>query len=142
MNVSDSELVTSILAASGYSLANDETAADVILLNTCAIRDGAEQKVWGKLRTLKSVKSKELPSPSRQPVIGVLGCMAERLKDRLLESQLVQVVAGVAATESYTLQAAFHCDRENMVQYMVQVLMHTGISHGCCSWSAGVQQMQ
>eukprot|EP00892_Ulva_mutabilis_P003043 jgi/Ulvmu1/1273/UM109_0071.1 len=91
MNVSDSELVTSILASSGYTFACDEAAADVILLNTCAIREGAEQKVWGKLRKLKSATA---TAHARHPVIGVLGCMAERLKDRLLESQLVQVVAG------------------------------------------------
>lgn len=97
MNVSDSELVTSILRTSGYTFASAETDADVILLNTCAIRDGAEQKVWGKLRQLKSTL---LERQSRQPVIGILGCMAERLKDRLLESQLVQVVAG-----AYTIDA-------------------------------------
>lgn len=91
MNVSDSELVASILRSSGYTFASTETNADVILLNTCAIRDGAEQKVWGRLRKIKSTVLKR---QNQQPVIGILGCMAERLKDRLLESQLVQVVAG------------------------------------------------
>lgn len=91
MNVSDSELITSILTSSGYTFASSEAAADVIMLNTCAIREGAEQKVWGKLRNLKASMAE---SQTQQPVIAVLGCMAERLKDRLLESQLVQVVAG------------------------------------------------
>lgn len=92
MNVSDSQLIQTILTSSGFTMGTSEASADVILLNTCAIREGAEQKVWGKLRTLKSALGSGIPK--RTPVIGVLGCMAERLKDKLLQSSLVQVVAG------------------------------------------------
>lgn len=89
MNVSDSELVTSILTQAGYDVTNDESA-DIVLLNTCAIRDAAEQKVWGKVRTLQQQHRQSL----QKRTVGVLGCMAVGLKDRLLDSQLVQVVAG------------------------------------------------
>jgi tRNA-2-methylthio-N6-dimethylallyladenosine synthase len=93
MNVSDSELIRSILTESGYTMTDDEREAKVVLLNTCAIRDAAEQKVWGKVHALQ-----RLPSTSGgKRTIGILGCMAERLKEKLLDSALVQVVAGVVS---------------------------------------------
>jgi hypothetical protein len=132
MNVSDTELVTSILIENGFRMSNSEDKADVILLNTCAIRDRAEAKIWGKLHLLKhhfaqsqvnrvltcstellhaqqlptkgsivSNKAMQNPLPGLagrrgvRPVVGLLGCMAERLKDQLLESRLVDIVAGV-----------------------------------------------
>lgn len=91
MNVSDTELVRSILTNAGFTMTDEESKAKVVLLNTCAIRDAAEQKVWGKVHTLH-----QQPGISGEKrTVGILGCMAERLKDRLLESQLVQIVAGV-----------------------------------------------
>lgn len=92
MNVSDSEVVASVLVGSGhYELAKDEEEAEVILLNTCAIRENAEQKVWQRLDVLKKRKTEKQPGL----MIGVLGCMAERLKTRLLEAdKLVDLVAG------------------------------------------------
>jgi tRNA-2-methylthio-N6-dimethylallyladenosine synthase len=95
MNVSDSEIVSAILTEKGLQLANDAENADIILLNTCAIRENAEQKIRFKLKELKQLKKQ------KNIVIGVLGCMAERLKNQLLEEeQLVDIVAGPDAYRS------------------------------------------
>ncbi|MFN5444602.1 MAG: tRNA (N6-isopentenyl adenosine(37)-C2)-methylthiotransferase MiaB [Crocinitomicaceae bacterium] len=90
MNFSDSEVVASILSKEGFTTTRDESEADVILLNTCSIRENAEQKVRVRLSDFKTRKKK-------QPglIVGVLGCMAERLKQNLLEEEkLVDIVAG------------------------------------------------
>ena len=90
MNYSDSEIVVSILDAAGFATTRNEEEADLILLNTCAIRENAEQRVRGRLRQFKSAKA-ERP----HLVVGVLGCMAERLKESLLEQEkLVDLVVG------------------------------------------------
>jgi tRNA-2-methylthio-N6-dimethylallyladenosine synthase len=90
MNLADSEVVASILAGEGYKTTSEAKDADVIFINTCAIRDNAESRVWGRLKELKSIK-KQKPDL----IIGVLGCMAERLKSKLLEQEkLVDVVVG------------------------------------------------
>jgi tRNA-2-methylthio-N6-dimethylallyladenosine synthase len=90
MNFSDSEIVASILADAGYQTTRDADDADLVLLNTCAIRDNAEQRVRNRLVHFKTNKQK---NPSL--VVGVLGCMAERLRDQLLEEeQLVDLVVG------------------------------------------------
>lgn len=90
MNFSDSEIIASIMGEHGFSQATDEHDADVIFLNTCAIRDNAEQRIRERLKHLRATKSK-----NSDLIIGVLGCMAERLKDKLLEEEkLVDVVAG------------------------------------------------
>lgn len=90
MNLADSEVVASILANEGYKTTSELEEADVVFLNTCAIRENAESRIWGRLRELKATKR------SRPDlIVGVLGCMAERLKTRLLEQeQLVDVVVG------------------------------------------------
>lgn len=91
MNTNDTEVVLSILHGAGYKAITEPHLADVILLNTCAIRDRAESKIWQRLGYFKNLKS----STRHGPVVGVLGCMAERLKVRLLESdKMVDVVAG------------------------------------------------
>jgi len=90
MNFSDSEIIASILTSEGYITTSDHNEADVILLNTCAIRENAESKVRQRLTDFKKRKQ-------TQPdlIIGVLGCMAERLKSKLLEEEkLVDIVAG------------------------------------------------
>lgn len=90
MNFSDSEIVASILKDNGYATTSSAEEADVIFLNTCAIRDNAEQKVRNRLVHLTGLKR-------RRPelVVGVLGCMAERLKTKLLEEEkVVDLVAG------------------------------------------------
>ncbi len=90
MNFSDSEIVASILANEGFSTTRDPEEADLVLLNTCAIRDNAEQRIRGRLDYLRSVKKRK---PEMQ--IGVLGCMAERLREKLLdEEKLVDMVVG------------------------------------------------
>lgn len=90
MNFSDSEIIASIMGESGFITTQDEFDADVIFLNTCAIRENAEQRIRDRLKHLRNNKKQ-----NRDLVIGVLGCMAERLKDKLLEEEkLVDVVAG------------------------------------------------
>jgi tRNA-2-methylthio-N6-dimethylallyladenosine synthase len=90
MNFSDSEIVASILAKEGFTTTRDPEEADLVLLNTCAIRDNAEMRIRGRLDYLRSVKRRK---PDMQ--IGVLGCMAERLREKLLEEEkLVDMVVG------------------------------------------------
>jgi tRNA-2-methylthio-N6-dimethylallyladenosine synthase len=90
MNFSDSEIIASIMGEHGFATTTDEYDADVIFLNTCAIRENAEQKIRDRLKHLRNNKRK-----NSDLIIGVLGCMAERLKDKLLEEEkLVDVVAG------------------------------------------------
>lgn len=90
MNFSDSEIVASILCNNGFSTTRNSADADVILMNTCSIRENAEQRVRNKLRQYQKQKKK---NPSL--IIGILGCMAERLKKELLEEEkLVDLVAG------------------------------------------------
>ncbi|MFN8777009.1 MAG: tRNA (N6-isopentenyl adenosine(37)-C2)-methylthiotransferase MiaB [Flavobacteriales bacterium] len=90
MNFSDSEIVASILANEGFTTTRDPEEADLVLLNTCAIRDNAEQRIRGRLDYLRSVKKRK-----PEMTIGVLGCMAERLREKLLEEEkLVDLVVG------------------------------------------------
>ncbi len=87
MNVNDSEVILSILQDAGYALTENIEEANVILANTCSIRDNAEQRIWGRIDQFKLQKRKR-----DDVVIGIVGCMAERLKDKLLEA--VDIVAG------------------------------------------------
>ena len=90
MNFSDSEIVASIMAGKGYTTTSDFKEADLILLNTCAIRDNAEQRVRGRLKEYNIAKRK-----NPKLMIAVLGCMAERLKSKLLEEEkIVDIVVG------------------------------------------------
>ncbi|XP_069947784.1 mitochondrial tRNA methylthiotransferase CDK5RAP1 isoform X2 [Cherax quadricarinatus] len=96
MNVSDAELAWSILNKHGYVLTNKRENADVVLVVTCSIREGAEQKVYNKLDYLQGLKNKRSLNKKFVPMkIGVLGCMAERLKKKLVEQERsIDVVAG------------------------------------------------
>jgi tRNA-2-methylthio-N6-dimethylallyladenosine synthase len=90
MNISDSEIVGSIMADADYESTENIKEADVIFINTCSIRDNAEQRVRARLREFKSLKKKK-----PELIIGLLGCMAERLKDKLLiEEPHVTVIVG------------------------------------------------
>jgi tRNA-2-methylthio-N6-dimethylallyladenosine synthase len=90
MNFADSEVVASILKKDGYELTDDSKTANLVLLNTCSIRDKAEQTVRNKLKTYNSYKK-----DNSNLKIGLLGCMAERLKDKLLEEEkMVDLVVG------------------------------------------------
>lgn len=89
MNVNDSEIVMGVMNKSGYEITDKPDDADVILLNTCAVRDNAEKKIHERLDHLKYYKKR-----NRDLVVGVLGCMAERLRGDLLEKKLVDLVVG------------------------------------------------
>lgn len=90
MNKADTEIITSILLKQGWSLSEKEEESDAILLNTCAIRENAEQKIWQRLYGIRGQKRKE----KRKVTVGVLGCMAERLKTNLFKEDLCDVIAG------------------------------------------------
>jgi len=91
MNFSDSEIVASILCKEGFSTTNDIEKADLVFVNTCSIREKAEQTVRKRLQVYNSIKKKKNPAM----VVGVLGCMAERLKEKFLEQEkLVDIVVG------------------------------------------------
>lgn len=89
MNVNDSEVVLSVLQKAGYALCDSIEKANVILVNTCSIRDNAEQRIWGRLDVFLQEKKKR-----NNLIVGVLGCMAERLKEELLNHAAVDLVAG------------------------------------------------
>ena len=88
MNVNDSEVVLAIMQKAGFQLCGSIEEADLILVNTCSIRDNAEQRVLGRLDVFR------LERRRRNVLVGVLGCMAERLKEKLLENPSVDIVAG------------------------------------------------
>ena len=88
MNVADSEVVASIMQMAGYEVTEVMEEADAVFLNTCSVRDNAEQKILSRLEFLQSQKR-------RHPlIIGVLGCMAERVKDDLMERHGADLVCG------------------------------------------------
>ncbi len=90
MNVSDSEVVNSIMIENGFALTDTIDNADVIFINTCAVRDNAEQRIRNRLQALNALKKKR-----KGLIIGMLGCMAERLKEQLVqEEQILDIVAG------------------------------------------------
>ncbi|MDR2292809.1 MAG: tRNA (N6-isopentenyl adenosine(37)-C2)-methylthiotransferase MiaB [Prevotellaceae bacterium] len=96
MNVNDSELVLSILQDNGYSLTKNIDDADLILVNTCSIRQNAEQRIWGRLDVFRIAKNKKAGLK-----IGIIGCMAERLKEQLIEREkIVDLVVGPDAYRS------------------------------------------
>lgn len=89
MNVGDSEVIFSILGKEGYERTESMDDADVILANTCSVRDNAEQRIWGRIEVFHKQKEKR-----GGVVVGIVGCMAERLKDKLLDTHKVDLVAG------------------------------------------------
>ncbi len=89
MNVADTEVVFAILGKAGYARTEDIAGADVIMANTCSIRDNAEQRIWGRIDQFQKQRT-ERPGTR----VGILGCMAERLGGKLLESGKVDFVAG------------------------------------------------
>ena len=89
MNVADSEVVASVMKMAGYELCESVDDADAIFLNTCSVRDNAEQKIYNRLDTLHALRRK-----GRKLIIGVLGCMAERVKNDLLDHHHADLVAG------------------------------------------------
>ena len=90
MNVADSEVVASVMQMAGYETCESIEEADAVFLNTCSVRDNAEQKIYHRLEALNALRR----SRQSQLIIGVLGCMAERVKEELLEKHGVDLVAG------------------------------------------------
>ena len=102
MNVADSEVVVSILLKAGYEPTENINDAGLILINTCSIRDNAEQRIWGRLKAISHLKKRR-----NDVKIGIIGCMAERLKEKLLETdQLVDMVVGPDAYRELPLLVA------------------------------------
>ena len=93
MNVADSEVVASVMKMAGYDTCEGVEEADAIFLNTCSVRDNAEQKIYHRLEELNAVRKKRKPETANL-IIGVLGCMAERVKDELLNNHHADLVAG------------------------------------------------
>lgn len=91
MNVADSEVVASVMEMAGYSQADNIEQADAVLLNTCSIRDNAEQKIVSRLTMLAAMRRKR---KGHRLIVGVIGCMAERVKDTLINDYEVDLVAG------------------------------------------------
>lgn len=89
MNFADSEVVAAIMKMAGYELTDDIEKADALLINTCSIREHAEQKAFSRLEYFRSLKKK-----NKKLIVGVLGCMAERIKEGLLNEKVVDLVVG------------------------------------------------
>ncbi len=89
MNVADSEVVASVMQMAGYELCENEADADAIFMNTCSVRENAENKIYNRLETLHAEQRK-----GRRVILGVLGCMAERVKDDLIENHYANLVCG------------------------------------------------
>ena len=89
MNVADSEVVASVMRMAGYEPCDSLDAADAVFLNTCSVRDNAEQKIIHRLEALNALRRK-----GRRLIIGVLGCMAERVRDELISRHHADLVAG------------------------------------------------
>ena len=97
MNVADSEVVASVMQMAGYELCDSVSAADAVFLNTCSVRDNAEQKIYHRLEALNAMRNaaaKSVNGDRGRLIIGVLGCMAERVKDDLLSKYGADLVAG------------------------------------------------
>lgn len=90
MNVADSEVVASVMKMAGYNTTDTLDAADAIFINTCSIRDNAEQKIFSRLNQLNALRRNR----KRRLIVGVIGCMAERLKEVLINEYDVDIVAG------------------------------------------------
>ena len=90
MNVADSEVVASVMKMAGYDVTQDLDEADAIFINTCSIRDNAEQKIFSRLNQLNALRRNR----KRRLIVGIIGCMAERLKEVLINEYDVDIVAG------------------------------------------------
>lgn len=113
MNVNDTEVIFSILAREGYQRTENIEDADVIMANTCSVRDNAEQRIWGRIDQFNLQRKK------RPVIIGILGCMAERLKDALLDTHKVDIVAGPDAYRSLPKLLAAVSDGHPQIDVML-----------------------
>ncbi len=90
MNVADSEVVATVMKMAGYETCEDINDADAIFINTCSVRDNAEQRIFSRLNQLNALRLKL----QRRLIIGIIGCMAERMKEVLINEHGVDLVAG------------------------------------------------
>ena len=95
MNVNDTEVIFAILAKAGYERTEQMEEADLVMANTCSVRDNAEQRIWGRIEAFNQARKKK-----PEMLVGIVGCMAERLKDKLLETKKVDLVVGPDAYRS------------------------------------------
>ena len=124
MNVADSEVVAAILEPVQYEITHERDEADLILLNTCSIRDNAEQRIWAKLENLQLQKRKQ-----PKLLVGVIGCMAERLGEDLLKTKTVDIVAG---PDSYQFMPQLVAKAEKGEQAIDTNLSETETYAGIC----------
>ena len=94
MNVADSEVVASVMQMAGYETTEQLDDADAVFLNTCSVRDNAEQKIYHRLEALDALRRQRQKASQQGLIVGVLGCMAERVKDDLLQNHHCDLVAG------------------------------------------------
>ena len=145
MNVADSEVVASVMGMAGYEVCEQLEDADAIFLNTCSVRDNAEQKILSRLEFLHSVQKKR--GNEHKLIIGVIGCMAERVKEQLIEEYGVDMVAGPDSYMSLPdLIAQVECGHKAMnvelsltetYSDVIPQRLHTGHSGGFVSIMRG-----
>ena len=131
MNVADSEVVVSVMGVAGYEPTDDLALADAVFLNTCSVRDNAEQKIYHRLEALNAMRK------NRKLIIGVLGCMAERVKEDLLEKHGADLVAGPDAylslpdlvAQAETGHKAINIDLSMTETYRDVVPQRIGLGH-------------
>jgi tRNA-2-methylthio-N6-dimethylallyladenosine synthase len=124
MNVADSEVVAAILATEGYELTHDKDVADLVLINTCSIRDNAETRIWGRLDYFRQQKKQH-----KELLVGVIGCMAERVGEKFLEHNAVSLVAGPDAYLDLPLLVQKAAQGEKAINTK---LSETETYHGIC----------
>ena len=89
MNVADSEVVASVMKMADYDVCDNQDEADAVFMNTCSVRENAENKIYHRLEELNALRKKK-----GKLIIGILGCMAERVKDDLIQNHHADLVAG------------------------------------------------
>ncbi|KAK4874114.1 hypothetical protein RN001_013474 [Aquatica leii] len=152
MNVNDTEIIWAILKANNYIKTNELNDADVVLIITCAIREGAESKIWNRLDYLKGIRNKRLRIKGINMKIGLLGCMAERLKHKVLETdKSVDVVAGpdsykdlprlLALTDDHQTAINVQLSADETYADIMPVRLHENSVTSCISIMRGCDNM-
>ncbi len=139
MNVADSEVVASVMQMAGYETTDTLDDADAVFLNTCSVRDNAEQKIYHRLEALKNLKIKKIKDSknSKGLIIGVLGCMAERTQQDLLDNHHADLVAGPDAylslpdliAQAETGHKAINTELSTVETYKDVVPQRIGLGH-------------
>ena len=124
MNVADSEVVASVMQMAGYETTDSLDDADAVFLNTCSVRDNAEQKIYHRLEALDAERRK-----GHRLIIGVLGCMAERVKEELLTKYHADLVAGPHASQAETGHKAINIELSTTETYKDVVPQRIALGH-------------